>query len=254
MLVYVFSSLLYGVNPEPLLLQASFMITLAVYTLNLYTDGSEDEINKGTPCMERRHFLMISALSIAVALGIGALYGARTLLVISFPLLSGLVYSLKLLPCLPRLKEVLGGKSLTVAFTWAITGTLLPGISWRLGVEVPAMVFTYIFIQLFINTVLFDMIDMEGDLESGIITIPIHLDRTGTVRLLLAMNTLSLLWVIYILLRGLFQRYLLGLLFGVLYSYILIYLFGCREKRRLLQEVFIDGEWIPIVGLLLAIR
>lgn len=254
MLVYVFSTMLYGVNPEPLLLQASFMITLAVYTLNIYTDASEDEVNKENPCMKRWQFLILSGISIVTALGIGAFYGFRALIVLSFPLISGLIYSVRLLPGLPRLKEVLGGKSITVAFTWGITGALLPKIGWIIGFEVPALIFTYIFLQLFINTVLFDMIDIEGDAANGITTIPIYLGRKDTVRLLLAMNTLSLIGVVYILLRGLFQRYIIGLFFGVLYSYMLIYFFGCREERRLMQEVFIDGEWIPIVGVLLTFR
>jgi len=254
MLVYVFSSLLYGVPPKPLLLQASFMITMAVYTLNIYTDNSEDEINKEEPYIDISYFLIISALSIIIALALGSVYGLRTMLVISFPLLSGVIYSVRLIPGLPRLKEVLGGKSITVAFTWGITGALLPKIGWFMGFEVPALIFTYIFLQLFINTVLFDMIDMEGDSANGITTIPLYLGRKDTVKLLLVMNTLSLIGVVYILLRGLFQRYILALFFGVLYSYMLIYFFGCREERRLMQEVFIDGEWIPIVGVLLTFR
>lgn len=253
MLVYVFSSLLYGVQPEPLLLLASFLITMAVYTMNIYTDVSEDEINKEESSIERSFFLIISILSITGALCIGSLYGLRTLTVTSSPFLLGLIYSVKLTG-LPRLKEILGGKSLTVAFTWAFTGGLLPRKSWRIGLEVPAMVFTYIFLQLFVNTVLFDIIDMEGDSASGITTIPLHLGRDRTVNLLLAINTLSLIWILYTLLRGLFTRYILGLLYGVLYSYLLIYFFGCKEKRSLLEEMFIDGEWIPIVGLLLFLR
>lgn len=251
--MYAFSSLLYGLNPQPLLLLSSFLITLAVYTLNIYTDVSEDQINKKELYLNRKHFLVISLVSIFVSLGIGALYGLMTCGVIFFYFLSGLLYSMKIFPGFPRLKEVLGGKSLTVAITWALTFALLPLRGWAVGWEIPVMVFIYIFIQLFINTVLFDVVDMEGDSASGITTIPIYLGKRGTVKFLLAINTLSVLWVLYALLRGLFSRYILGLLFGVLYSYMLIYFFGCKEQTRLLQEIFIDGEWIPIVSLLLVI-
>jgi hypothetical protein len=48
------------------------------------------------------------------------------MLLVITPLVIGVIYSVKLFPFLPRLKEVVGVKSISVAFSWALTGSLLP--------------------------------------------------------------------------------------------------------------------------------
>jgi 4-hydroxybenzoate polyprenyltransferase len=183
------------------------------------------------------------------ALIAGLTEGMQVVLVLLVPLIIGFIYSVKISKSLPRLKEIMGVKNVAVAFSWAFTGSLLPALIVTVGTKEVILVFIYIFIQLFINTVLFDIIDMAGDNAAGVKTIPLRFKTKKNIRyFLLIINSLLLIWLIFCLISNTFTKYLPVTIFGVLYSYVTIYHFTTDKKpNRLLAEILIDGQWIPIV-------
>jgi 4-hydroxybenzoate polyprenyltransferase len=181
--------------------------------------------------------------------------GVQTFLACLIPLILGFVYSVKILKPVPRFKEILCVKNIVVASSWAFTGAILPALAGTtlVATEKIVLVFIYIFSQLFINTLLFDVIDMPGDKEANIKTIPLQIGKQKTTRLLLLINSLLIPWVIYCLAFGVFIKYLPVAVFGALYSYGIIWYFTKNVNKRFLAELFVNGAWTPIIILLVLI-
>jgi 4-hydroxybenzoate polyprenyltransferase len=150
------------------------------------TDSKEDIINRSqTGPKTARHYLALSLTSMAGSIIIGALNGVYALLVLVSPLIIGAVYSVKLAKSIPRLKEIVGVKSLVVALSWGITGAFLPATANSIPFYMEALVFFYIFSQILVNTIIFDTLDVNEDRASGIKTVPLALGLKKTKMMLL---------------------------------------------------------------------
>ena len=250
-MVATFSSLLYGVRVEPVILLIAFFATFSVYNLNRATDRAEDSINRPEEASRgTRFFLVPSIAAAALCLLLSASVGAGALLVIAASFTASVAYSVRLFPSIPRLKEMVGVKSFLVALSWGFTGALLPAFTHPVDAEKIVLAFVYIFIQLLVNTVLCDVCDVEGDRASGVRTLPMVLGLGGTRNLLLLVNSLTLPWLAYCTARGLFLGYMPALFFGAAYGYLIILVFSMRGRGRLLVELAVDGEWMPLVALM----
>ena len=110
--------------------------------------------------------------------------------------------------------------------------------------------FVYVFVQMLVNTILFDTLDVRGDSVSGVKTIPVVLGLTKTRKLMTAINSTLLLWLAYCLIRGFFVNFVPALTFGVFYGYLVIWYFLRKDCRliRLQAELMVDGEWLPILA------
>jgi 4-hydroxybenzoate polyprenyltransferase len=250
-MVAAFSSLLYGVEVKPVILLIAFFATFSVYNMNRATDGAEDSINRpGVAERGTRFFLIPSITASVLCLLLSASVGAQALLVVITSFIVSIAYSVKLLPWVPRLKEIVGVKSVLVALSWGFTGALLPASFQSVDPAKIGLTFTYISIQLLVNTVLCDVCDVEGDMASGVRTLPIVLGLSRTRNLLMAVNSLLLPWLVYCATEGLFLEYMPALLFGAVYGYLIILVFSRKGRGRLLVELTVDGEWIPLVALM----
>ena len=250
-LIVIFGSLLYGIPINYQLTIASFLAVFSVYNLNKATDKKEDSINlPETASKSTSYYIVLSIAAMIVSLFLGVLNGVFSVLILSTPFIVGLFYSVKISPKLPRLKEVLGAKSFLVAFTWSMNGAFLPLTGQLISFDKITLVFLYIFIQVIVNTILFDALDAKGDSLMRIHTLPIVLGLKKVKRLLLLLNSTLIFWIFFCVFENFFTRFMFALFFGVIYSYILIGYFLGKNKRILRAELMIDGEWIPIVTLM----
>ena len=231
----------------PLLL-ASFLVTFSVYGLNKFTDKAEDSINRPeTWPRASGYYLVFSILSMALGFLIGIWEDIFAFFVLCAPVIIGVIYSVRISKSIPRLKEIVGVKSLVVAASWALTGSLLPDAFFTTALQIIAIVFVFVFIRVFVGATLCDFLDMNGDLASGVETIPIRLGRNKTKKLLVTLNTFGMLLPIYCLATGVLIRFVPVLLFGVLYGYLAIWFFFKKNFSRFAGGLMLDGEWIPIV-------
>ncbi len=246
--VVAFGAYLEGVTFVPSLFLAAFMVTFAVYGLNKFTDRTEDLINRPeTSLKSSSYYLVFSILSMLVGFLIGLLNGIFVFSVLCAPVLIGVIYSVKISKSIPRLKEIVGVKSIVVAVSWALTGSFLPG-SFNTGkLQVIFFVFVYIFIRVFVGATLCDVLDKKGDLASGVETIPIRLGRTKTKKLLIFLNSFGIFLPIYCYASGMVIHFVPALLFGVFYGYLAIWFFFKNNCNRFIAGLLLDGEWIPIV-------
>jgi 4-hydroxybenzoate polyprenyltransferase len=250
MLLVYFSASLFEVKVQPIILLQIFAITMTVYSLNKITDKAEDKINKPHQNTKLRlYFITMAIICCIITIATGIVEGLIDVLVLLVPIVIGLAYSIKLYK-LPKLKEQLFIKSFAVTFSWAFICTILPILRYAVTPEKVVMVFGYIFIQIFVNALIFDIVDMPGDKAANTKTIPLYLGKKRTTQLLIIINSLLLIWIGACFAYGLFINYLPAVVFGMLYSYALIWYFTKNPDKRFHAEVIVDGEWIPIVAVL----
>jgi 4-hydroxybenzoate polyprenyltransferase len=246
-----FSFSLYETPISYPLILATFLVIYSVYGINKITDTEEDQLNaperSDLISSHEKLFKYTAVSAYGLAVIIGLLYGWQVLLVLLFPLLAGLVYSIQINPRIPRLKDIFAVKSLIVALSWTVGNTFLPIVNFNMNPMVMFMIFYFFFIKSFINTVLFDVMDVEGDKKTGTMTIPVVIGASNTIKLLLVLNSTLLILIYAALLYGLFQIFfLVPLIFCIIYGYVYIMFFS-RNKNRLNMDIMVDGEWILIV-------
>lgn len=247
-MVVVFGFLLDSSTIAPPLLFAAFLVTFAIYGLNKFTDKAEDSINRPeTFPGASGYYLVFSILAMAFGFLIGLLESTFAFSVLCAPVMIGVIYSVRISKSIPRLKEIVGVKSIVVAASWALTGCLLPDSFSTAKFQVIVIVFAYIFIRIFVGTILCDVLDMKGDLATSVETIPIKLGRNKTKKLLIILNSLGILLPIYCEATGILTRFVPALIFGIVFGYFAIWFFFKNNCKRFTAGLILDGEWIPIV-------
>ena len=252
------SSVLHHVAFNPVVLALGMLITFSVYNLNRKTDESEDAINHSHRfafTKRYEHLLFASAIGAYVlALVLSGLYGLSVLLISAIPLISGLIYSTPIFPkgCkYRRLKEIPLAKSLIVAIAWALPPALLPVY---IGGAIPSLitlaVVLFFFSLVFINTVLFDIRDVEGDRATGVRTIPVCIGVTNTKILLTLINIIFGVGIIVLLEFQIPMLFLCLFLFGMIYAQAYILLYQKISTGNLKCDLIADGQFI-VLGVLM---
>ena len=237
--VSLFSFYIFDV-PENWYLIISFcFVILSVYSLNLITDLEEDAVNKGYKNMENKKsiILFISVVSYIAALIIGGIENLRSIPVLLIPFITGLLYSVKIKNF--RLKNLFVGKNLTVSISWSLEVSLLPYLIKSSSVVFFLLIF--VFIKGMINTILFDLRDVEGDAKAGVETIPVKLGKYRTLWLLFILNT-SLIPLIMTWKSMLPNLWIFVLI--IIYGYAYILYFYLNQAPKLLYSILVDDEWI----------
>ncbi|WP_292395880.1 UbiA family prenyltransferase [Methanoculleus sp. UBA303] len=255
-MVYV-SCLLQGLPFDPVAAVILMLVTFAVYNLNRKTDEDEDAINHSERYAFTKEYGPIlfrsAAAAYIIALCLSACLGYESLLVTAVPLIAGVVYSVPLFPIrlgFRRLKEVPFMKSLIVAFSWAVPPALLPVCHAALPAGSAAgIVGVFFFLLVFTNTVVFDVRDVEGDMASGVKTIPTIL---GTRRALLLLTGINVSLGAALVLAG--RLFLPGsctalmLAAGIVYAQAYVLCFQRLRTKKLLFELLADGQFIVLGG------
>ena len=219
-----------------------FLTVFSVYSLNKLTDIKEDAINfperLGFLAGRTRLILVYSLSAYSLAVVLVALEKPVAIPIIFIPLIANALYSSRLIPGLPRLKDIPFMKNLVVAISWALVCVLIPAAySERLDTKV-LLIICFMFLKSIINTILYDVRDVAGDKENGIITVPILLGLGRTLLILLAIN--SALLPLAISTEGIAGQLMLGM---IVYGYAYIIYFS-KKKNPISLDLFVDGEWM----------
>ncbi len=227
-----------------------FLMTFSLYSLNKITDIKEDSINMP----ERVRFLKgrtnaIVTYSIAaylLCMLLILLDKPTSIAIVLIPLIANALYGSRLIPGLPRLKDIPVMKNIVVAISWATVTTLLPS-AHIVGANLTIVLVLYFMLaKAFINTALYDLRDIIGDKEKGVRTIPVLIGPKKTSYILLAINTTLLP---LLMLMGASIRFFAAAL--VIFGYIYIIYFS-NVRNLLAMDLFVDGEWMLMsIGLLL---
>lgn len=182
----------------------SFAIMFMVYTFakTIRFDPKADQLNDParTALLLRYRAPLIALSCTLYAISLKLAHDRGVLWYCLFPFATAVLYDVKFLPAgyrYRRLKDITGVKSAVVALTWAVLNVMLPvtlaGAAWSQAV---AVVLTWNFLTMFVNTVFFDLGDIAGDKIEGTVTLPLALGFPRCRALLLALCVLAagLLW------------------------------------------------------------
>jgi 4-hydroxybenzoate polyprenyltransferase len=241
--------ILLGLTPRIQICFSVFLMVFSVYNLNRLTDLKEDAINMperiGFLASRKKFVLYCSLIAYAFSAIPVFLDNPLELPIIFIPLAANAVYSLHLIPGLPRFKDIPIMKNAFVALSLTLVCVLLPAIHLAAGTgTLLKTVFFFILIKLYINTVLYDIRDIEGDRENGVRTLPVLIGPRKTVGILLALNCVNLMWILSA--NCSIRPIAIAL---SLYGYLYVIYF--RKRRNfMIMDLFVDGEWI-IAGIIL---
>ena len=245
--------ILLDLSPNYGICTAAFLITFSMYSANKLTDIEEDAINRPDRIdfLEGKKEIILFLTIYTLILSVLIVYSIEwtALSILFLPFIANCVYSIRLHPALPRLKDIPFAKNIVVGLSWALGCTLMPVFTSDFGpdkcVILPtASVIYLMLVKDFINSTLCDVKDINGDRESGVQTIPVILGAKKTRRILLALNC-TLLPLLILVQGSIFLIY--SLLIFIEYIFVL----GFSESSRpAVVEFFIDGEWLIICLLL----
>ena len=227
---------------------------MSTYNLNRLTDLEEDSINAPERANYTKKNYTRVLLTVVGTSGAALLFASfcdlSAVFVIFLAICVGCLYSVRIFSF--RLKDVVVVKNVTIAGTSVICAALLPSAVHFSNYIAVALVAYFVFLKVFINTVLFDVRDVEGDRLAGAKTIPVSLGREKTRTLLLGLNSTLFLWVALSILQGLFYKHIAVLVASVVYGYWYI-LRLCRNGASIRKSVdlLVDGEWV-LIGIVVA--
>lgn len=244
--------ILLGEEPIMLTCMIVFLIAFSVYSLDKIADLDKDIINmpsRSSFISGRKKLVILSSLgAYALALLLAIFSTPAAVPIILVPLIANAFYGTRLLSGVPRLKDIPVMKNVVVASTWALITALIPALTTGPpGALAIAMVFYFMFVKTFIDTVLYDMRDVKGDRLNGVRTIPVMLgERKTTALLLIANSTLLSLLPFTCKDVRLFTTVLVVYGFGYI-----IYFMGKIDP--LVLDFLVEGEWMLATFLLILI-
>lgn len=220
-----------------------------IYNINRYTDKEEDKIN----VPERTEFakkygpyiIGASIILYCIALYFAFSRNLTTLFVTLFPVLIGYFYSIK------RLKRIFFLKNILVGLSWGIT-PLLVGFYYNIFSAEFFILATFFAITFFINTVIFDVKDIIGDLNMKINTIPIRMGLEKTKVICYASNFIALLLLSLSVLFGILPPRSLVLIPFLIYIFLYVKKVD-TVKDGFFYGVLVDGEFIFLYFLVLGL-
>lgn len=243
--IITFSFLIFSDNILFDMVICTALITYSIYSINRLTDIEEDSSNipeRISYINKKKGFLMaLAIISYITAIFIGGMKNLFTIPIFLIPLFIGIFYSIKLADF--RIKDIFGIKNFAVSFSWALSSSLLPFIFFN-KFEVMIMFFLFMFIKCFVNTVVFDIRDIEGDKKAGAKTIPIVIGVEKTFKTLIFIHSLLWIWLIACILNELFLKYIPIFLFSIFYGYFYIIKFCKHKSKRIYFDYLVDGEFI----------
>lgn len=239
--------LLLAMKPNLFICLAVFLVSFSVYTLDKIADLDKDVASMPSRArfLEGKKDLAIAYSALAYLLSIIIVFLGRPISssLLLVPMAANIIYGTRLIPGVPRLKDIPVMKNAIVALSWAIVTVLIPVTYQSLPSLGPThslvfVVIYFMFIKTFIDTVLYDIRDEAGDRINSVRTIPVLIGLENTTKVLLILNSTLLLGLPWF--EGLTRLLVLSL---VIYGYAYILYF--RERRDpLLLDLCVEGEWM----------
>ena len=225
--------LLIGFRPDCLSCVAAGLIIYSIYTLDRTLESKEDEINKAGLYNARRDIgLYVSIMAFIV--GAGLFIIKNTILIPFIPLIVGFFYSkgIRIRNFVFRLKGSLGGKNLVIGLTWG--GTIALVIAPRVMNPFSVFaVFLFFFTKLFINSVIYDMKDVKGDVSAGIRTLPVILGDHTTKLVLAGLCVFIHLFIALSMITGILRPEIIILIISFLSSFSILMVYSSALERSL---------------------
>ena len=235
------AELLQNNKPQASHFLISFLYLFAMHNLNRFTDRKLQKFNDPLRALFYQKYrwplLVISALSLALALTLVSEHGPRPFLLLAGMSVFGILYSVQVIPksLIPNirvrgLKEIPGSKTFLVAVAWSFVTTLIP--AWSES-DVPGLmtiaVMFFTLLLVFVRNALFDVFEVQGDRIVGKETLPVCIGEQKTLTLLHIIMVMLVLMLLLMPMIGLMSTVAYWLLPGILFIFGLTLLY-CTGK------------------------
>lgn len=231
-----------------------FFLVFSYYTFDKVTglQGSADRVNQpGRHLYFKRYGTLnsgLAALSLALVLYLTFRRSFPLgMLSLFLPVVALSSYSMgwkKLFPDAKytRIKDVPLAKTLATSVLWSVILVLIPALYLGVPFSWTLLAFhVHVTLRLIVNTVTFDVADIEGDKLDGTRTLAVILGPTNTLRWLAFINLLSLAWI-YVMGRFSNMGYI-SLYVGGLYAFVYLFLWKFVRNKQFFNNIFVDGEF-----------
>lgn len=258
-LTYTASSL-QRIAPDTSHILISIFYLFAMHNLNRFTDRKTQKFNDPLRALFYEKYrwpvLIVSALSLGLALTLVFAHGLKPFLLLAGMSVFGILYSVQVVPRslaanirVRGLKEIPGSKTFLVAAAWAFVTTLIP--AWS-GFHIPnyttLVVLFFIFILVFIRCGLFDVFEVQGDRMVGKETLPVCIGEHKTLVILHILMGVLIVLLLVMPPLGYMSTKGIWLLPGIIYILGLTQLY---RKGRITQGLKLEF-WLETVFFLLA--
>lgn len=230
-----------------------YLGSYAPYIYNRYKELKKDFLTNPirTRHIEKyfRHTPIIISFSLLIIIGIFLYFNKISALLFAiFLILLSFSYSIFFKGLS---KKIIGFKNFYISLGWALLVVLL-AIYYSSPIALSLfLIALFVYLRLFVNTIFFDIKDIEIDKEEKLLTLPVVLGQKRLIQFLSLINILAVLPVIIGVVYRFFPFYSLILLFTIPYSGYYLNKAG-KETSGFLYYVIVDGEYIlwPIFILL----
>lgn len=239
--------LLAGIKPLFPLVVASALIIYATYTLDRSLESKEDDINH-QELADANKMTGLIVSGIAITIGIVLFFSKFLILPPLFPFIVGILYSrgISIRKKEFKLKGGLGIKNMVIGITWGGTiGLIIASTGHALAALVICLFFG---MKLFINSTIFDLKDVKGDLAAGIQTLPVVLGEQKLKWILLSLCVIQHIILALAMAWGILIPIIVFLLYSffsealVIISYSPAFESANSWLQRKFRSIMIDGE------------
>jgi 4-hydroxybenzoate polyprenyltransferase len=258
-MIYASSSLL-GHETSPLIYSAGFMIFFSCYLLNRILEKKQDSVqHKSRSSFISRYFdylVIVSVVSYVTGVGMIYLVDASLVPISLIPIAFVIFYTVSIQiggRRLRRIKDITVMKNLGAALAWTSFVVLLVGLSSGGDLTFTMLVAGIFFTsRIFINTVVFDIRDHDGDRFNKVHTIPVKYGPKFATVLVLALNGAIGAFLLYATLAGWIGP--IGHLANISTVYTFFYMFLLHTKphhKNAICDFIVDGEYFAVAGFVL---
>ncbi len=247
------AALVLGRTPAWDLLVMAYLFSYGAYMVNRLSDFDQDRVShlERTTYLEGRRRLLpaIVVVSFGAGYALALLRNLALFAGLLVPVVLAFAYSVgsermgRALG-MSRLKEGLFVKNLTVSLSWSLIPILVGLYYLQLPVAALALC-PFIFLRLMVNTVFFDVRDVEEDTAYGVKTIPVSLGTETSQKLMDVVDFSSGLYIALLVLTGVLPTFAGLLVVFTPYSFAYRYFSQRTVKHRdSLRDLAADGEYI----------
>ncbi|MDG6954570.1 MAG: UbiA family prenyltransferase [Nitrososphaerota archaeon] len=247
------SAALMGLTATPLLLFMAYLFSYGAYMMNRSTEMDSDAVSHPDRTAHlgsrKRYLPAISAgcflLGYVLAYTVNLIFFGALLVPLAFSALYS-VGSRRLVGVIgvSKLKDKLLVKNLFISLGWSLIPVLV-GLYYLRFEEVLALMGGLIFLRLMVNTLIFDVRDVEGDRAQGIRTVPAVYGVRRTYTMMTAIDGVALAYLAAAVSFGLLP--LPAIVLALLPAYSIFYAYLAKKPGAdlgFICDVVVDGEYL----------
>ena len=192
-----------GIQPSVTILSIAFFYVFSTHVFNRYNERLKDEFSDPARNMLFKKYgkALIAAAVVAsfTSLYLSHMLGTVPFVFLLFSYFMGVLYTVRIIPNklqpflkYKRLKDVPGSKDIFIAIAWVWVLVLIPILQQHIYFSYEsATIMGFVFLTVFIRSVVFDIVSIEGDRIVGRETIPILIGQKRTLAMLFILSIIT---------------------------------------------------------------